>query len=104
MEYLVKITPRAERDLAYLFRNINAAQSKSALKWYWSLKDAILRLRKYPSRCPLARNCGTLRHLLYGRKPNVYRVIFRIVKSQKCVEILHIRHGARRELKEIYLR
>jgi toxin ParE1/3/4 len=40
-----------------------------------------------------------LRHLLYGNKPHVYRVIFRVVEKQKRVDVLHIRHGARDKLK-----
>ena len=40
---------------------------------------------------------NNLRHLLYGNKPHIYRVIFRISPESKAVEILHIRHGARRE-------
>jgi hypothetical protein len=40
-----------------------------------------------------------LRHLLYGHKPNVYRVIYRIVEKQKHIQVLHIRHGARRPFK-----
>jgi len=35
-----------------------------------------------------------LRHLLYGHKPHVYRLIYRIVEKPKRVEVLHIRHGA----------
>jgi plasmid stabilization system protein ParE len=40
-----------------------------------------------------------LRHLLYGRKPSIYRVIYRVREKQKKVEVLHIRHGARRQVK-----
>lgn len=36
-----------------------------------------------------------LRHLLYGKKPHVYRIIYRLSEEQQDVEILHIRHGAR---------
>ena len=39
-----------------------------------------------------------LRHLLYGRKPHVYRVIYRIVERSGEVQILHIRHGARNRI------
>jgi plasmid stabilization system protein ParE len=35
--------------------------------------------------------------LLYGGKPHVYRAIYRVLEKQKVVEVLHIRHGARRE-------
>jgi len=34
--------------------------------------------------------------LLYGNKPHSYRVIYRVLERQKRVEVLHIRHGARR--------
>jgi plasmid stabilization system protein ParE len=37
--------------------------------------------------------------LLYGHKPNVYRVIYRVLEKLKKVEVLTIRHGARRKLK-----
>jgi len=40
-----------------------------------------------------------LRHLLYGHKPHVYHVIYRVLEKKKQVEVLHIRHGARRKLK-----
>jgi toxin ParE1/3/4 len=99
MAYLVKITSRAERDLAHMYEKINAERSDAALKWYWGLKGAILTLEEQPNRCPLTQKKDGLRHLLYGHKPNIYRVIFRVVERQKSVEVLHIRHGARRKFK-----
>ncbi len=99
MAYLVRITSRAERDLAHLFEEINAEHSGAALKWYRGLKKAILSLENRPNRCPVTRKRDNLRHLLYGRKPHIYRVIFRVLQKHKQVEILHIRHGARRNLK-----
>jgi hypothetical protein len=38
MAYVVKITPHAERDLAQLYRQINAEYSDAALEWYEGLK------------------------------------------------------------------
>ena len=35
-----------------------------------------------------------MRHLLYGKRPNVYRVIFEIDAPRKVVRVLTIRHGA----------
>jgi plasmid stabilization system protein ParE len=99
MAYLVNITSRAERDLTHLYREINAEHSDAALKWYRGLKEAILSLEDHPHRCPAAREKKELRHLLYGHKPHVYRVIFRVLEKQKQVDVLHIRHGARRKLK-----
>jgi toxin ParE1/3/4 len=96
MTYLVRITSRAERDLAYLFEEINAKYSYAAREWYRGLKEAMLSLEENPNRCPVTRKKDELRHLLYGYKPHVYRVIFRVLKRQKVVEVVHIRHGARR--------
>ena len=36
-----------------------------------------------------------LRHLLFGKKPNVYRIIYAIDERTHVVRVLHIRHGAR---------
>jgi toxin ParE1/3/4 len=99
MAYLVSITSRAERDLADLYGEINADQSDAALEWYRALKDSILSLEEQPNRCPLIRKRNKLRHLLYGHKPHVYRVIYRVLEKRKEVEMLHIRHGARRKPK-----
>lgn len=99
MAYLVKITTRAERDLTHLYESIDAEHSDAALEWYGDLKAAILTLREKPKRCSKVREKGDLRHLLHGHQPHIYRVIYRILEKQKCVEVLHIRHGARQEPK-----
>ena len=97
MAYLVNITGRAERDLANLYQEINAESSTAALAWYRGLKKSILILEENPNRCSVIRAKGKLRHLLYGRKPHIYRVIYSVLEKQKQVEVLHICHGARRE-------
>ncbi|MGA3159847.1 MAG: type II toxin-antitoxin system RelE/ParE family toxin [Terracidiphilus sp.] len=97
MAYLIDITDRAERDLDSVFEEIHASDSEAALKWYKGLYEAILTLERLPHRCPSTRENRQFRHLLYGHKPHVYRVIYRILDKQKLVEVLHVRHGARRE-------
>ena len=99
MAYVVTITPRAERDLSYLYSEIHAEHIGAALKWYWGLKEAILSLQERPNRCPLTGGRGNFRHLLYGKKPHIYRVIFRVLPKLRRVEVLHVRHGARRKFK-----
>lgn len=99
MAYLVNLTARAERDLAHLYAEINAQHSDAALRWYRGLTDAILSLEKRPNRCPVTPEKVQLRHLLYGHRPHVYRVIFRVVERERNVVVLHIRHGARRGLR-----
>ena len=95
MAYLVNITPRAERDFGDLFLEINASESDAAFRWYRGLQESILSLREHPDRCPATPEKKLLRHLLYGNKPHIYRVIYRIIEKQKRVDILHVRHGAR---------
>ena len=98
MAYLVSITSRAERDFAQLYEHIEAERSGAALKWYIGLKRAILWLEEHPKRCPAAPEGAHTRQLLYGHKPHVYRVIYRVLERRKEVEILHIRHGRQLEL------
>jgi len=99
MAYLVNLTVRAQRDLALLYLQINAEDSDAALQWYAGLKEAILNLEEQPSRCPVAPESDKFRHLLYGQKPHIYRAIYRVLEKQRRVEVLHIRHGARRRFK-----
>ena len=63
------------------------------------LKEAILSLEEQPNRCPKTPENATLRHLFYGNKPHIYRVIYRVTGKPKQVEVLHIRHGARQSFK-----
>jgi plasmid stabilization system protein ParE len=86
--------PRAERDLAYIYRRIHASTSDAAIVWYRGLRDSIRSLAESPSRCPVTPENDQLRHLLYGHKPHIYRVIYRILEKPRQVEVLHIRHGA----------
>jgi toxin ParE1/3/4 len=99
MTYRVNITVRAERDLALIFDAINAEQSDAAIKWYRGLKEAILCLEEQPNRCPETPETPKIRHLLYGHKPHIYRVIYRVTEKSKQVDVLHIRHGARQRFK-----
>lgn len=98
MAYRIKFTPRAARDLASIFVDIHAEDSEVARKWYKGLYEAIQTLDRLPNRCPATRENPRLRHLLYGHKPHIYRVIYRVLDNEKRVNILHIRHGARRDL------
>jgi len=92
MAFSVKIMPRAQRDLAAIYREIGG--SPAARAWYLGLRDGIRSLQTNPDRCPAAPEDASLRHWLYGTKPHVYRIIYRVLERANRVEILHIRHGA----------
>jgi toxin ParE1/3/4 len=96
MGYFVNLTARADRDLEDLYDEINAEHSDAAFRWYVAFTEAILTLEDQPKRCRLTPESDKFRHLLYGNKPHTYRVIYRVLERQKRVEVLHIRHGARR--------
>ena len=80
-----------------LYTQINAEDSGAARKSARGFKKAILSLEEQPNRCPVTPESDKFRHLLYGNKPHIYRVIYRVLEKQKQVEVLHIRHGARRK-------
>ena len=91
MAYRVEITARAERDLANIYGNIQAENSQPAAKWFNGLARAIISLERYPKRASRTPENSALRHLLYGRKPFVYRIIFKIDEQVSTVYILTIR-------------
>jgi hypothetical protein len=64
------------------------------LTWYRGPKEAILSLEEQPNRCPETPESVKLRHLLYGHKPHIYRVIYRVTEKSRQVDLLHVRHGA----------
>jgi toxin ParE1/3/4 len=98
MAYLVELTLRAERDLEFLYQRISADDSAAAARWFNGLEKAIYTLERWPRRCPLAPESKKakrrLRHLLYGARRDLYRVIFEIDESRKAVRVLTIRHAA----------
>ena len=94
MAYRVDLTGRAVRDLRRLYRIINAQHSTQARTWFDGLETQILSLDEHPARNPTIPEDSRLRHLLYGRGRNVYRIIYTIDESSRMVSVLHIRHGS----------
>jgi len=95
MVYQVKITDRALRDLAFIYRRIEAETSSQALRWFNGLEKAITSLEEYPYRAPVTPEDSSVRHLLYGKKPRVYRIIYEVEEETASVNVLHIRPSAR---------
>jgi toxin ParE1/3/4 len=87
--------PRAQRDLNAIYEAINAEYLDAACRWFNGLEHALFTLEESPARCPITREDARLRHLLNGKKPHVYRVIYRLDERNNEVDVLHIRHDAR---------
>ena len=72
----------------------------SAARLHAGLLAAIRTLANNPDRCPLADEAADLgldlRELLYGRRRNVYRVLFTI--EGQTVNVLRVRHAAQDRL------
>src|SRR5258708_32714255 len=103
MAYHIEFADRAARDLEALYVEKNAAESEAASRWYNGMEEAVYALATYPDRCPMAPEARKLRrelrHLLYGKKPHVHRILYEVDERTKTVWFVTVRHGARRRLK-----
>jgi toxin ParE1/3/4 len=73
----------------------DAENSTRARAWFNEMDAAITSLDEKPQRCPVTPENNSLRHLLFRKKPHVYRIIYTINERAGVVRVLHIRHGAR---------
>jgi len=98
VQYLVSLTDRALRDMELIYEFVQANSSDGAFAWFNDLAEAIYSLERYPDRGAVTPESKKLRHLLFGKKPTTYRIIYTVDKRHAAVSILHIRHGARAPL------
>ena len=95
MKYLVRLTARALRDLEAIYNCIEGDASQHAFAWFNRLAKAIYTLERFPGRGMVISENKKLRHLLFGKKPHIYRIIYAVDKRNRVVNVLHIRHGVR---------
>jgi toxin ParE1/3/4 len=95
MAYVVSLTARAERDLDEIYEHLHAAESAAARRWFEALRQTIFTLQEHPNRCAVTPESKKVRHLLYGHKSRIYRIIYLVAEDDMMVYVLHIRHGAR---------
>jgi toxin ParE1/3/4 len=98
MAYEVRLARRALSDLRHIYGSIEAETSDAADTWFRGLESAIFSLETDPSRSPITPERPNLRHLLYGNKPHIYRILYSINEDERVVNVAQIRHGARRPL------
>lgn len=98
MGYRVDVTGPAEVEILEAASYIARFSPDAADRWLAGLTERLLSLEIMPRRCALApesREFETeIRQLIYGRRRNVYRIVFRIVEPD-VVEVVAVRHGAR---------
>jgi toxin ParE1/3/4 len=98
MKYLVRLTVRALRDMEAIYSYIEADASEQAFAWFNRLARAIHSLERFPDRGSAISKGKKVRHLLFGKRPHVYRIIYFVDLRSHIVNVLHIRHGARAAL------
>lgn len=100
MSYRLVVQRLARRDLEGYYLYAARRAPLTASRWYDRFKEALRQLANHPKRfgfAPENRKVELeLRQFLFGRKPNVYRVIFTI--EPDIVRVLLIRRGQRRFL------
>ncbi|MGC8552697.1 MAG: type II toxin-antitoxin system RelE/ParE family toxin [Phycisphaerae bacterium] len=96
MKYKLVLHPAAARELEEAYRWIAVESKPKADQWYNNLIKKLDMLTHIPNRCPPAPerrfSDEPFRQLIYGK----YRIIFLV--DERCVRILHIRHGSMRTL------
>jgi plasmid stabilization system protein ParE len=100
MSYSVVVFPAAATEAADAFHWIQQRSPDRAERWLAGLEAAIQSLAEFPERCPRAPEnayfAQEMRQLLYGKGAGAYRILFTI--RGENVNVLHIRHGARKAL------
>jgi toxin ParE1/3/4 len=81
-----------------IYIDVEADVSRHEFAWFNRLAKAIYSLERFPSRGPVIPENKKLRHLLFGKQPHVYRIIYGVDKRYRVVNVLDIRHGVRRAL------
>lgn len=98
MAYKIVVTPSATADLDAHTRLIAADSKAQARKWLREAWDQIFSLSTMPERFPVideSADIGTdVREVLHYS----HRIIYRVKKPKRTVEILRVWHSARRPL------
>lgn len=98
MAFRVELTKTAESDLEALYRWVIEGAPHQGAAWFNGLEKAIYSLERHPERCALAPESfdeRPVRVLHYGRSRHVYRILFWINRTDRIVNVLHVRRGSR---------
>ena len=97
MVFRIELDPEAVTDAEEIRDWIAELSPDRAARWFEGLLKAIETLKTFPRRCPRAPEResygGEVRQFLYGKRPSVYRVLFRIQGDE--VRVVAVLHGAR---------
>lgn len=95
MTLRVIVLPNAKANLYSYYLHAAKHAPVTAARWMERFESAIESLASLPERWPLAPEDKLLNRqsqMLFGKRPNVYRVFFWVIKDR--VEVLHVRRAA----------
>ena len=102
MAFRVLVDPAALVEAEEAFLWLRQRAPNEAVRWFHGLWKAVDSLQEMPTRCPLSQESlvlrRSIRQLLFGKPPDVYRILFVVVNDE--VRVLRIRHGAKRGLEQ----
>jgi plasmid stabilization system protein ParE len=93
VKFQVIITPSAKADIFETNTWLLENYPDLANDWIWGIAQAVASLSKFPERCAVSSESEAfdvvVRQLIYGKKPNMYRILFSIQNEK--VYILRVR-------------
>ena len=95
MLYRVNLTERVLRELDDIYAEIHAAHSAGAARWFSRLEDTITLLSDNPRMGKPTREDKSVREIIYGNKPHLYRILYEVDDRSRRVDVLSIWHGRR---------
>jgi plasmid stabilization system protein ParE len=102
MPYQVVLADSAKADAELIYGWVVQQAPVRGPEWFDELIESFYSLEQLPHRCPLAREAEEakreIRCLHFGKRHGVYRILYEVKETSRTVWILHIRHGARRDL------
>lgn len=102
MAYQVLLAETAKDDANQIYDWVVERTPVRGPEWFEELLDCLYSLEQLPYRCPLAREAAEARReircLLFGNRKHAHRILYDVDEVGQTVWVLHIRHGALRDL------
>ncbi len=101
MTYRVIFSVLARADARRNARWFNDQRSRAAAdRWYAGLVKSLKTLERFPESHPTAEEDAErfglpIREMLYGRRPNVFRILFTVDTEAGTVTVISLRHASR---------
>jgi plasmid stabilization system protein ParE len=92
VDYRLVYTEKAVNDFAEIFGQIADDDPVAASSFGRSLKGHVHLLTRFPHMGSTMRKRPRVRKLIHS----LYLIYYRVHESERLVEVLHIRHGARK--------